>query len=120
MMETRIFAKVRQDGMRYIAVWLLLFGVMTSAQASTSAQAVEITNMAFSPGDLTVKPGTKVTWTNQDQVPHTVTSKDKGGALSSQGLDTDDSYSYTFTRAGDYAYYCTVHPFMMGVVHVRK
>ena len=101
-------------------VCLLSFGVMTSVQASTSTQAVEITHMAFSPGEITVKPGTEVTWTNRDQVPHTVTSKDKGGVLASQGMDTSDSYSYTFTRTGDYAYYCTVHPFMMGVVHVRK
>ena len=120
MTKTRILATARRYGMGCMTVWLLSFGVMTPVPASTPAQAVQITHMAFSPGEITVKPGTEVTWTNRDQVPHTVTSKDKGGVLASQGLDTGDTYSYTFTLAGDYAYYCTVHPFMMGVVHVRK
>jgi amicyanin len=99
---------------------LLSLVVMFPVQASTPTQTVDIAKMAYSPGDLTVKPGTKVTWTNRDQIPHTVTSKDKGGVLSSQGLDTGESYSYTFTHPGDYAYFCAVHPFMLGMVHVRN
>lgn len=121
MTKNRILANVRRYGMWWVTAWLLSFTVMFPLEASTTpAQVVEITKMAFSPGVMTVEPGTRVTWINRDQIPHTVTSRDKGGALSSQGLDTGDSYSYTFTHPGDYAYFCAVHPFMMGVVHVRK
>lgn len=120
MTKTRTLATVQRYGMWCMTAWLLSLTVMLPLQASTPTQAVEITRMAFSPGGMTVKPGTTVTWTNRDQVPHTVTSRDKGGVLSSQGLDTGDSYSYTFADPGDYAYFCAVHPFMTGVVHVRK
>jgi plastocyanin len=67
---------------------------------------------------VTVAPGTRIAWTNRDEVPHTVVSKDK--ALASKGLDTGDSFEYAFAAEGDYSYYCSVHPFMTGVVHVRK
>jgi plastocyanin len=120
MTKTRILANVRRYGMWCTTASLLSLVVMFPVQASTRTWTVDITKMAFSPADMTVTPGTKVIWTNHDQIPHTVTSKDKGGVLSSKGLDTGDSYSYTFTHPGDYAYFCTVHPFMMGVVHVRK
>ena len=63
-------------------------------------------------------PGTRITWTNHDQAPHTVTSSDK--SFASKGLDTDDKYEHTFAAEGDFGYICTVHPFMTGVVHVRK
>jgi plastocyanin len=120
MTKTRILANVRRYGMWCKTAGLLSLVVMFPVQASTPTWTVDITKMAFSPADMTVTSGTKVIWTNRDQIPHTVTSKDKGGVLSSKGLDTGDSYSYTFTHPGDYAYFCTVHPFMMGVVHVRK
>ena len=120
MTKSKMLANLRRYGMRCTTAWLWSLVMLFPAQASTSTQTVEITKMAFGSGELTVKPGTRVTWTNRDQVPHTVTSKDKGGVLASQGLDTGDSYSYTFTRAGDYAYHCTVHPFMTGVVHVHE
>ncbi|WP_405680386.1 plastocyanin/azurin family copper-binding protein [Streptomyces sp. NBC_01238] len=78
-----------------------------------------IKNFAFSPAKLTVKAGTKVTWTNTDPDTHTVTSKQgSGGPLKSKGLATNDTYSYTFTKPGTYAYYCTIHPFMTATVEV--
>jgi len=120
MTKTRILPNIRRYGMWCMTAGLLSLVVMFPVQASTPTQAVDITKMAYSPGNLTVKPGTKVTWTNRDQIPHTVTSKDKGGVLSSQGLDTGESYSYTFTHPGDYAYFCAVHPFMVGIVHVHN
>jgi plastocyanin len=80
-----------------------------------SATSVRITRFAFSPQELTVAPGTTVTWTNQDEAPHTVT----GGELASPGMDTGDRYEHAFVRPGDYPYVCAVHPFMTGVVHVR-
>ena len=73
---------------------------------------------AFGPKEITVAPGTRIVWTNHDEAPHTVTSNDK--SFASKGLDTDDKFEHTFTDEGDFDYLCTVHPFMTGVVHVRK
>ena len=79
---------------------------------------VNIAKFAFSPQEITIAPGTKVVWTNRDDTPHTVTSNDK--SFASKGLDTDDKFEHTFTSEGDFSYICTLHPFMTGVVHVRK
>ena len=91
---------------------------VTTAAHAASVVEVSITKFTFAPKDITVAPGTKVVWTNHDETPHTVTSKDK--VLASPGLDTDDQYEHTFDGEGDFAYICTVHPFMTGIVHVRK
>jgi len=88
------------------------------AHAAGATLDVAITKFAFAPKDITVAPGTKVVWTNHDEAPHTVTSSDK--SFASKGMDTDDTYEHTFDREGDFGYICTVHPFMTGVVHVRK
>jgi plastocyanin len=80
--------------------------------------AVDITGFAFTPREVTVAPGTRIVWLNRDQAPHTVTSNDK--SFASKGLDTDDTFEHTFSAEGDFTYICTVHPFMTGVVHVRK
>ncbi|MCX5339549.1 cupredoxin domain-containing protein [Streptomyces atratus] len=87
--------------------------------APAAANAVTIKNFAFSPAKLKVKVGTKVTWTNTDPDTHTVTSKQgSGGPLKSAGLATNATYSYTFTKPGTYAYYCSIHPFMTATVEV--
>jgi len=91
--------------------------VATAARAASVVE-VSITKFTFAPKEITVAPGTKVVWTNHDETPHTVTSKDK--VLASPGMDTDDKYEHTFDGEGDFAYICTVHPFMTGIVHVRK
>jgi plastocyanin len=80
--------------------------------------AVGITKFAFAPQEITVAPGTKVVWTNRDEAPHTVTSKDR--SFDSKGMDTNDTYEHTFATEGDFGSLCAVHPFMTGVVHVRK
>ena len=86
--------------------------------APPSTVEVSIDKFAYGPKDVTVAPGTKIVWINHDQTPHTVTSNDK--SFASKGLDTDDKFEQTFAKEGDFAYLCTVHPFMTGVVHVRK
>jgi len=86
--------------------------------APPSTVEVSIDKFAYGPKDVTVAPGTKIVWTNHDQTPHTVTSNDK--SFASKGLDTDDKFEQTFAKEGDFNYLCTVHPFMTGVVHVRK
>jgi plastocyanin len=79
---------------------------------------LNIAKFAYAPKEITVVPGTKIIWTNRDETPHTVTSNDK--SFASKGLDTDDKFEHTFASEGDFSYICTVHPFMTGVVHVRK
>lgn len=93
---------------------------VAQGQAASPAPTVEvaITKFAFAPKEITVAPGTRIVWTNRDETPHTVTSSDK--RFASKGLDTDDTFEHTFDGTGDFAYICTVHPFMTGVVHVRK
>jgi plastocyanin len=88
--------------------------------APVVGNAVTIKNFAFAPANLMVKVGTTVTWTNQDSEAHTVTSQGAGGPLSSAPLNTGQSYSYTFTKPGTYAYLCTIHPFMVATVTVTS
>jgi plastocyanin len=81
--------------------------------------SVNIQNFAFDPPNITVAPGTTVTWTNNDSAPHTVTATDPAGAFDSGTLQPGQSYSFTFTQPGTtYAYYCAIHPSMTGTVTV--
>jgi plastocyanin len=94
------------------AFFLLLGGVRARAENVS----VSIDNFTFAPAELTVKAGTTVTWTNHDDIPHTVVS---AGKYRSKTLDTDDSFSFTFTAAGDYKYFCSLHPHMTGTIKVE-
>src|SRR5580698_3036425 len=103
-----------------IATLLLFVGsarVTASNQPSTANAAVKIDNFVFGPQTLTVPVGTTVTWTNSDDIPHTSVSTE--GVFKSKVLDTDEKFSYTFTKAGTYPYYCTIHPKMTGTVVVQ-
>ena len=87
-----------------------------SAQASPVATtSVKIANFAFSPSAITVKAGSTVTWTNQDEDAHTVAIN---GAPVSQPLQNGDAFTHTFAQPGTYSYLCTIHPFMRGMVVV--
>lgn len=103
------------------AAILFAVGVARSQQegASQKAAATKITidNFSFTPGDLTVSSGTTITWVNHDDVPHTVVSDDK--KFKSKALDTDDTFSFTFTQAGTYEYFCSLHPKMTAKVTVK-
>ena len=81
-------------------------------------KTVEIEKFAFAPKELTITPGTTIVWTNRDETPHTISAPDLH--FVSKAMDTDDRVEYTFTAEGDFTYSCTLHPFMTGVVHVRK
>jgi len=83
-----------------------------------SAGAISIDNFTFTPQTLTVKAGTTVTWTNKDDIPHGIASQNNAFARS-KALDTDDSYSFTFTAPGAYQYFCYVHPHMTGTIVVE-
>jgi plastocyanin len=91
-------------------------GTATPTGPAVAASSVSIKNFAFSPAAVTVKVGTKVTWTNTDQDAHTVSAKN--GAFSSPAMPTGGTYAFTFTKAGTYAYYCMIHPFMTATVVV--
>jgi plastocyanin len=86
------------------------------AKATEAGPDVHIDNFAFEPAQLTVKVGTTVTWTNRDDIPHTVVS---AGKFRSKTMDTDGTFSFTFTAAGDYKYFCSLHPHMTGMIKVE-
>jgi plastocyanin len=83
------------------------------------AKQIVIDNFTFDPPTLTVPVGTKVTWVNHDDVPHTATSTAKPKRFESGALDTDDKFSHVFTTPGTYEYYCAVHPKMTGQIIVK-
>jgi plastocyanin len=100
---------------------LLLFAGLPSVTANDQPTAanteVKIDNFSFGPETLTVPVGATVTWTNKDDIPHTTVSTD--GAFKSKVMDTDEKFSYTFTKPGTYSYFCSVHPKMTGKVVVQ-
>lgn len=93
----------------------------TTAAAATAPVAtdqVAIQGFAFGPAAITVKPGTTVTWTQQDEDQHTVTAND--GSFASSPLITGKTFTHTFTAPGTYQYHCAIHPFMHGTVVVTN
>ena len=111
------------------AVWSLtmvllsLFALATPPasrdDAVPASAEVKIDNFSFGPETLTVPAGTTVTWTNRDDIPHTVTSSDDPRVFKSKVLDTDEKFSFTFTKAGTYPYFCSIHPKMTAKVIVQ-
>jgi plastocyanin len=93
---------------------MLAFGAVAAQDAS---DVITIDNFTFTPKELTVAVGTTVKWVNHDDIPHTVVEKKT--TFRSKALDTDDSYSFTFTSAGTFDYFCGLHPHMVGQVIVK-
>ncbi len=96
---------------------LLAGGAVFAVQ--TDQSGINIDNFSFAPGALVIAPGTRVTWTNRDDIPHTVTDAAGQRAFRSSALDTGDAFSYTFTQSGTYHYFCSLHPRMEGTVVVK-
>jgi plastocyanin len=88
-----------------------------TASAQIANLGVTIDNFTFSPNQIMVKSGETVTWTNKDDIPHTVTSTEN--VFRSKALDTDDKFSFTFTTPGTYKYFCSLHPRMTGTIVVE-
>ena len=84
---------------------------------SPTTMEVKIDNFTFGPAELTVMVGTTITWTNRDDIPHTVVSTDK--VFKSKVLDTDEKFSFTFSTPGTFPYFCSIHPKMTGKVVVQ-
>jgi plastocyanin len=89
----------------------------TPTPQSEMKSEVKIDNFSFSPASLEIKAGTTVTWTNADDIPHTVVSNDK--IFKSKVLDTDQKFSFTFDKPGSYPYFCSLHPKMTAKVVVQ-
>ena len=92
---------------------------LVPAAAPTDGKTVEVVigNFTFTPNELTIAPGTTVKWVNHDDIPHLVA--EKALAFKSKALDTDDSFSFTFTKPGDVEYFCVLHPHMTGKITVK-
>lgn len=94
-------------------------GSAASAQEKMSTMEVKIDNFSFGPVTVTVPVGTTVTWTNRDDIPHTIVSTDDPKAFKSKVLDTDEKFSFAFSKPGTYQYFCSIHPKMTGKVIVQ-
>lgn len=107
--------------MRMVLVAFALGGALACAAAplwaETAGFAVHIDNFVFEPERLVVKVGATVIWTNRDDIPHNVTAKDR--SFKSKVMDTDKSFSFTFTTPGEYQYFCALHPHMTGTIVVE-
>jgi plastocyanin len=92
-------------------------GGVGAQEKAPAGVAVKIDNFSFGPATVTVPVGTTVTWTNRDDIPHTAVSSD--GVFKSKVMDTDDKFSFVFSKPGTYPYYCTIHPKMTGQIIVQ-
>jgi amicyanin len=106
------------SGMIARGAMAMLVGLFIAASPARAADVeVKIDNFVYNPQQITVKAGTTVTWTNHDDIPHTVTSSTS--VFRSKALDTDDKFSFTFTTPGTYKYFCALHPHMTGSIVVE-
>lgn len=96
---------------------LALAGASQMRSETADANEVVIQNFQFQPSTLTVKAGTKVTWINRDDEPHTATDTEK--RFGSKALDTGDRFTFEFSNPGTYNYYCALHPKMVGKIIVK-
>ena len=94
-------------------------GSVTRAQQKMSTVEVKIDNFSFGPVALTVPVGTTVTWTNRDDIPHNTVSTDDPKTFKSKVLDTNEKFSFTFSKPGTYPYFCSIHPKMIGKIIVQ-
>jgi plastocyanin len=85
---------------------------------STKTIEIHIDNFAFTPAEVTISPGTTVTWVNRDDIPHAIA--EKGLAFKSKAMDTDESFTHTFDAAGEIDYFCSLHPHMTGKIIVKS
>ena len=90
----------------------------SASDKPASAAEIKIDNFSFGPATVTIPAGTTITWTNNDDVPHVVSSDDNK-TFKSKALDTDDHFSFTFTKPGTYNYYCAIHPKMVAKIVVQ-
>ena len=96
---------------------LLAGAAVMAAPLGAQDTELKIDNFTFVPQRVTIKPGTTVTWVNDDDIPHAIAAT--GKEFRSKVLDTNDKYSFTFTTAGTFEYFCSLHPHMTGTIVVE-
>lgn len=120
-------ALLRAGAAAFATVALSLAGPALAASTGTGENAadtggptyrVQIHDFAFSPKEITVPVGARIVWTNRDDEPHTIVSA-ASAFKPSQALDTDDSFSAVLDKPGTYAYFCGIHPMMVGKITVK-
>jgi plastocyanin len=123
-LETKVkifFRKLTALALTAAATGTAMSPVLLPADSATAATPsgplVHIANFTFAQQSIAVKPGTTVTWINDDDIPHTVVATN--GSFKSKVLDTGDRFSFTFAKAGQFGYFCSLHPHMTGKVIVR-
>ena len=109
---------LRRSALAVLGLALASFAGRASAGENPAAPQIAIDNFSFAPATLTVPAGTEVTWVNHDDIPHTVVSEDKT-TFKSRALDTDEKFSFTFSKPGTYTYFCSIHPKMTAKVIVE-
>jgi amicyanin len=102
--------------MNIVSAGVAAFFLLTVTPVRAEGVAVKIGNFTFGPQEVKVKAGTTITWTNEDDIPHTVVSPNN---FRSKVLDTDGTYAFTFTTPGTYKYFCSLHPHMTGTIVVE-
>jgi plastocyanin len=107
--------------LRFVSIVIMTAAILLATGArhvvAAGDTAVKIDNFSFGPSSVTVPVGTTLTWTNRDDVPHVVASVDN--LFKSKALDTDDHFSFTFTKPGTYEYFCAIHPKMTAKIVVQ-
>jgi amicyanin len=120
--DSMMTARFSANAIRF-AVLLLGLALTPAPKAQENAAAsdvkaqVQIDNFTFSPAEITIAPGTALTWINRDDIPHAVAAATK--SFRSKAMETDQTYSFTFTTSGVYDYFCSLHPQMRGKVIVK-
>jgi plastocyanin len=99
-----------------VALAAAVFASLTAGLAGADEVKVAISNFTFAPQQLTIKAGTTIVWTNEDDIPHTIVSPPN---VRSKPLDSEDKFSFTFTTPGTYKYFCSLHPHMTGTIVVE-
>lgn len=97
----------------------MLLSAAAAADAALGTAEANIDNFSFGPAELMVSVGTKVTWINRDDIPHTVVDAATQRSFKSSALDTGDQFAYVFNKAGTFHYVCSMHPYMHGTVVVK-
>ena len=103
--------------MKTLPITFICALVLAVNPARAEEVVVHIDNFTFNPAELTVKPGTSVTWENGDDIPHSVV--EGSTKFHSPPLDTGEKFSMTFADTGEISYFCGLHPHMMGKIIVR-
>lgn len=116
-MRKRLFYAVLCLAVAFTIVNALMINPSQARSEDANSTEVKVDNFTFSPETVTVPVNSTVTWVNKDDIPHVIASND--GLFKSKALDTDQKYSFTFSKPGTYAYYCSIHPKMVGKVVVQ-